>query len=82
MEVNRDEAEHCIEIALEAVNKGNIDRAERFLTKANNLYPTLKSKGFFLYINYKCICMYVYNPQIKIFENIFRTSNKIEDLQK
>uniref|UniRef100_A0A8D0GJL9 DnaJ homolog subfamily B member 14 n=1 Tax=Sphenodon punctatus TaxID=8508 RepID=A0A8D0GJL9_SPHPU len=40
MEGNRDEAEKCIEIAREAVEAGNRDRAMRFLNKAQKLYPT------------------------------------------
>lgn len=45
MEVNKDEAERCIDIAVEAMKIHNYQRAEKFLTKANNLYPTQKGKG-------------------------------------
>ncbi|XP_078004705.1 dnaJ homolog subfamily B member 14 isoform X4 [Phascolarctos cinereus] len=40
MEGNRDEAEKCIEIAREALEAGNRDRALRFLHKAEKLYPS------------------------------------------
>ncbi|XP_053885132.1 dnaJ homolog subfamily B member 14 isoform X1 [Malaclemys terrapin pileata] len=40
MEGNRDEAEKCIEIAREALEAANRDRAQRFLHKAQKLYPT------------------------------------------
>ncbi|XP_006133850.3 dnaJ homolog subfamily B member 14 [Pelodiscus sinensis] len=40
MEGNRDEAEKCIEIAREALEAANRDRALRFLHKAQKLYPT------------------------------------------
>ncbi|XP_043401169.1 dnaJ homolog subfamily B member 14 isoform X2 [Chelonia mydas] len=40
MEGNRDEAEKCIEIAREALEAANRERALRFLHKAQKLYPT------------------------------------------
>ncbi|XP_045648407.1 dnaJ homolog subfamily B member 14 isoform X2 [Ursus americanus] len=39
MEGNRDEAEKCVEIAREALNAGNREKAQRFLQKAEKLYP-------------------------------------------
>lgn len=45
MEVNKDEAERCIEIALDAIKTGNVTRAEKFLNKAENLYPSQRAKG-------------------------------------
>lgn len=45
MEVNKDEAERCIDIAAEALKLGNIVRAEKFLNKAENLYPSQRAKG-------------------------------------
>lgn len=47
MEVNRDEAERCIDIALASLKNGDIERAEKFLRKADNLFPTQKAKGIF-----------------------------------
>ncbi|XP_008824388.1 dnaJ homolog subfamily B member 14 isoform X2 [Nannospalax galili] len=39
MEGNRDEAEKCVEIAREALSAGNREKAQRFLQKAEKLYP-------------------------------------------
>ncbi|OBS70601.1 hypothetical protein A6R68_00855 [Neotoma lepida] len=39
MEGNRDEAEKCVQIAREALSAGNRDKAQRFLQKAEKLYP-------------------------------------------
>lgn len=44
IEGNRDEAEKCIEIAQSAFSAGNIEKAERFLLKAERLYPTVRAK--------------------------------------
>lgn len=45
MEVNRDEAERCIDIATAALTGGHPDKAQRFLEKAQRLFPTEKAKG-------------------------------------
>lgn len=45
MDGNRDEAERCIEIAVNALREAKLDKAEKFLKKAENLYPTQKAKG-------------------------------------
>ena len=45
MEVNKDEAERCIELAEQAFKAGDRAKAVRFLTKAEKLYPTDKAKG-------------------------------------
>uniref|UniRef100_A0A3B3ZJT7 J domain-containing protein n=1 Tax=Periophthalmus magnuspinnatus TaxID=409849 RepID=A0A3B3ZJT7_9GOBI len=45
MEVNRDEAERCIDIAAEALAQDQPDRARRFLEKAQRLFPTEKARG-------------------------------------
>lgn len=45
MEGNRDEADRCIEIGIKALSEGKIEKAEKFFTKADNLYPTDKAKG-------------------------------------
>lgn len=44
MESNRDEADRCIEIALAAFSNGDLKRSEKFLKKAENLYPTDRAK--------------------------------------
>lgn len=44
MDGNRDEAERCIEIAVNALREAKLDKAEKFLKKAESLYPTQKAK--------------------------------------
>lgn len=44
IEGNKDEAEKCIEIAQIAFSAGNVEKAERFLIKAERLYPTALAK--------------------------------------
>ncbi|GAA6108910.1 dnaJ homolog subfamily B member 12 [Tachysurus ichikawai] len=43
MEVNKDEAERCIEIAIKAIKSNEADKAKRFLEKAQRLFPTQKA---------------------------------------
>lgn len=45
MDGNRDEAERCIDIAIDALDSLNFQRAQKFLRKAESLYPTQKAKG-------------------------------------
>lgn len=45
MEVNRDEAERCIDIATAALAGDQPEKAQRFLEKAQRLFPTDKAKG-------------------------------------
>lgn len=45
MESNRDEAERCIAIALNAIKSQKADKALRFLDKAQRLFPTERAKG-------------------------------------
>lgn len=44
LEGNRDDAEKCISIARIAFAAGNIEKAEKFLLKAERLYPTTAAK--------------------------------------
>lgn len=44
MEVNKDEAERCIEYAERFILDGEKDKAEKFLLKAERLFPTQKAK--------------------------------------
>lgn len=44
IEGNKDDAERCIEIAQNAFSAGNNEKAERFLLKAERLYPTARAK--------------------------------------
>lgn len=47
MEVNRDEAERCIDIATAALSCCQTEKARKFLEKAQRLFPTAKAKGQF-----------------------------------
>lgn len=51
MEGNKDEADHCIELAKKYIKEKNREKAERFLYKAEKLYPTQKAKDLLLQIN-------------------------------
>ncbi|XP_075999622.1 dnaJ homolog subfamily B member 12b [Genypterus blacodes] len=44
MEVNRDEAERCIDIASAALTNDEPEKAQRFLEKAQRLFPTEKAQ--------------------------------------
>ncbi|XP_063077829.1 dnaJ homolog subfamily B member 12b isoform X2 [Engraulis encrasicolus] len=45
MEVNRDEAERCIEIATAALRNNQLEKAKRFLEKAQRLFPSDDAKA-------------------------------------
>ncbi|XP_037545965.1 dnaJ homolog subfamily B member 14 [Nematolebias whitei] len=45
MEGNRDEAEKCIKIATKALEAGDKQKAVKFLSKAEKLYPTERAKA-------------------------------------
>ena len=38
----RDEADKCLEIAVRAVREGNKEKAEKFVKKAEKLFPSRK----------------------------------------
>uniref|UniRef100_A0A023F2K7 Putative chaperone protein dnaj n=1 Tax=Triatoma infestans TaxID=30076 RepID=A0A023F2K7_TRIIF len=44
MEVNKDEAERCIELAEQFMSEGKHDKAEKFLLKSEKLYSTQKAR--------------------------------------
>lgn len=44
LEGNKDEADKCIEIAQSAFSAGNSEKAEKFLLKAERLYPSAHAK--------------------------------------
>ncbi|XP_063218196.1 dnaJ homolog subfamily B member 12 [Bacillus rossius redtenbacheri] len=44
MEVNKDEADRCIELAEKYLTEGQKDKAEKFLLKAERLFPSQKAK--------------------------------------
>ncbi|XP_029305340.1 dnaJ homolog subfamily B member 12a [Cottoperca gobio] len=45
MDSNKDEAERCIKIAINAVNNNQLDKARKFLEKAQRLFPTNQAKN-------------------------------------
>ncbi|XP_050070196.1 dnaJ homolog subfamily B member 14-like [Anopheles maculipalpis] len=44
MEVNKDEAKRCIEMATAALKMGNLEKAERLLKKSQSLYPLAQAE--------------------------------------
>ncbi|KAH8337630.1 hypothetical protein KR074_000877 [Drosophila pseudoananassae] len=44
MEGNKDEAQRCIDLAVQSLAEGKIEKAEKFLLKAERLYPTDNAK--------------------------------------
>ncbi|KAH3744078.1 dnaJ protein subfamily B member 14 [Pelomyxa schiedti] len=45
MECNKGEAERCVEVALQAIQRGDTEKGCRFLTKSISLYPTERAKA-------------------------------------
>ncbi|KAL0964574.1 hypothetical protein UPYG_G00325830 [Umbra pygmaea] len=45
MDSNKDEAERCIKISINALNNNQLDKARRFLEKAERLFPTDQAKS-------------------------------------
>lgn len=45
MDSNKDEAERCIKIALNAIGNDQTDKARKFLEKAQRLFPTDRAKS-------------------------------------
>lgn len=44
IEGNKDEAYRCIDIAIHALSEGKLEKAEKFLLKAEKLYPSQRAK--------------------------------------
>lgn len=45
MDSNKDEAERCLEFAEQFILDGKSDKAEKFIQKAQKLFPTKKAEG-------------------------------------
>lgn len=45
MDVNKDEAVRCVELAEKYIKEKNREKAEKFLHKAEKLFPSQKAKG-------------------------------------
>jgi hypothetical protein len=56
MEVNKDEAERCIELAERFMVEGKKDKVKKFLLKAERLFPTQKAKGEPGYCIFIAVC--------------------------
>ena len=56
MEGNKDESGRCILIARKCINVGDIEKAIRFLHKAQRLYPTQEAKGNTVCYNNSGLC--------------------------
>lgn len=67
MEGNKDEADRCINIAINAAQSGDFQKAEKFLRKADKLFPTQKAKGDY----YHYLCIY-----LSISLSLYRSTNK------
>ena len=52
MEANKSDAEKCIRIAQNAANSGDYEKAIKFLTKAQKLYPSEKITGMKIYLSF------------------------------
>lgn len=48
MEGNRDEGERCYYLANKYLSQGDLEKAKKFLNKAERLYPTQRAKGILL----------------------------------
>lgn len=48
MEGNRDESERCYYLANKYLSQGDLEKAKKFLNKAERLYPTQRAKGILL----------------------------------
>lgn len=59
MECNREQAERCIQIAVEAFKEFKTQRAENFLKRAEQLYPTHEAKGNIIH-PFSSVPLYVY----------------------
>lgn len=48
MEGNRDESERCYYLANKYLSQGDLEKAKKFLNKAERLYPTQRARGILL----------------------------------
>ncbi|XP_037950409.1 dnaJ homolog subfamily B member 12 [Teleopsis dalmanni] len=50
MDGNKDEANRCIEIGVQALSEGKFQKAEKFLIKAEQLFPTQRAKDVLMQV--------------------------------
>lgn len=55
MDSNKDEAERCVELAERYMKEKKFEDAEKFIRKAQKLYPTQKTEGE----KKNCLCDFV-----------------------
>ncbi|XP_044761875.1 dnaJ homolog subfamily B member 14-like [Coccinella septempunctata] len=51
MDGNKDEADRCIQLAQKYIEEGNREKAEKFLHKAERLFPTQKAKDLLVQVS-------------------------------
>ena len=44
--MNMDEAQRCLEMGLDALKAGNLDKAMRVFEKSNRLFPSEEAKAY------------------------------------
>lgn len=66
MDGNKDEAERCIQLAEKYIKEKNREKAEKFLHKAERLFPTQKAKGKYSALNGRQLCQFIYYIYIQI----------------
>lgn len=62
MEVNKDEAYRCLDRAQYYLNEGDVEKAEKFITKSKKLFPTAEADGDYLLIvvwTFQCVVLTV-----------------------
>jgi hypothetical protein len=71
MGVNKEEAERCIEYAGRFILDGKKDKAEKFLLKAERLFPTQKAKGKPSLLHFFVACLFCLSEQ-RLFKSFVR----------
>lgn len=74
MDANKEEADACIEKAINYLRTGDREKAEKFLIKANNMYPSSKAEGKSrdhriqsINANYYVLIAFSFTGQVKSF---------------
>lgn len=75
MDGNKDESARCVAIAQRAIDAGNIEKAVKFLRKAERLYPSKKAQGTFLGL---FLGSEVTRLKLAISQRIYSSSHRIQ----
>lgn len=74
MDSNKDEADRCLELAEQFIAEGKCDKAEKFIQKAQKLFPTKKAEGtshtYVVFHSY-------YYPLVSQLKSIFINESRI-----